>query len=94
MLASALPRWSHIMSHTTPTDWHLTTTGPLTRSDWRALLANEQTPRGTDSVGRSTIQCAQTEGYGPIFCTLDYAQHRAGTTRTAARVAIAAALAA
>jgi hypothetical protein len=56
---------------------HLTATGPLTRNGWRALVRAKTTPRSTDSVGRPTIQCAQTEGYGPIFCTVEYAMHQA-----------------
>ena len=50
---------------------HQTAEGPQDRAAWQQLLATA--PRGTDSVGRATIQvCTASDGRG-IFATVDYA---------------------
>jgi hypothetical protein len=54
---------------------HRTAEGPQDRTDWRLLL--ETAPRGTDSVGRPTIQvCTASDGRG-IFATVEYATWQA-----------------
>lgn len=50
---------------------HETSEGPADVRDWQLLL--ETAPRGTDSVGRPTIQvCTADDGHA-IFATVEYA---------------------
>jgi len=50
---------------------HLTAEGPQDAAGWQLLL--DTAPRGTDSVGRATIQvCTADDGRG-IFATVEYA---------------------
>ena len=50
---------------------HETAEGPQDRAAWQQLLATA--PRGTDSVGRATIQVCTASDGRRIFATVDYA---------------------